>query len=138
MGDLEEKLNSILSDPNAMSQIMQLAQSFSHAQSAPTTEPPPPPCSEPLPEEQDPDLFSAPGALDPRIVTLALKLLTAYRSDDDDRAALLRALRPYVRPERYAHLDQAIQISRLTRLIRIALNSIKDEYGGGGHFGSVS
>ena len=36
--------------------------------------------------------------------------------------ALLNALRPFVREERYAKLDKAIQIARLSRLIRSALD----------------
>ena len=36
--------------------------------------------------------------------------------------ALLAALRPYVREERYAKLDKAIQIAKLSRLIRSGLD----------------
>ena len=41
---------------------------------------------------------------------------------DDKRTALLEALRPFVREERYAKLDKAIQIAKLSRLIRSGLD----------------
>ena len=50
---------------------------------------------------------------------------------DDRRTALLNALRPFVRPERYARLDQAVQIARLSRLARAALEMLRPE--GDGH-----
>ena len=42
MAEFDEKLNSILSDPGAMAQIMQLAQSLSGPQQ-PSSPPPSPP-----------------------------------------------------------------------------------------------
>ena len=41
---------------------------------------------------------------------------------DDQRVALLTALRPFVKEERYAKLDKAIQIAKLSRLIRGGLD----------------
>ena len=42
MAEFDDKLNSILSNPDAMSQIMQLAQSLGGGSSQPSQEPPPP------------------------------------------------------------------------------------------------
>ena len=56
-----------------------------------------------------------------------MRLLSEYQSNDDERAALLNALRPFVKKERYAKLDKAIRISKLTRLIRIALDSFQSK-----------
>ena len=42
MAEFEDKLNSILSNPDAMAQIMQMAQSFSAQSSAQPPSPPPP------------------------------------------------------------------------------------------------
>lgn len=114
-----------------MSQIMALAQSLggSSAQSEapPSDDAGPQPQSVPTPPAQPSsgggDLFSALGNVDPRLISLAMRLASEYNSNDDDRAALLNALRPFVKPERYAKLDKAIKISKLTRVIRIALDS---------------
>ncbi len=131
MSDFEDKLNSILSNPDAMGQIMNLAQSLGVDQKNPSPPsgdtqdtPPPPPDSNP---------FAALGSLDPRLFQMAAKLMSSYQSNDDDRAALLTALRPFVKPERYAKLDQAIRISKLTRVIRIALDSFRTKGGENGN-----
>ena len=57
MAEFDEKLNSLLSDPGAMSQIMQLAQSLSGGaeQSVPPQGQPP----SPPPAPKSPDLLSA-------------------------------------------------------------------------------
>lgn len=108
-----------------MNQIMSLAQNLSGGQGA--SPPPPQEESERNTEASavGGDLFSALGDLDPRFLTLAMRLVSEYRSNDDDRAALLQALRPFVKAERYAKLDKAIQISKLVRVIRIALDSFQ-------------
>ena len=122
MSELEDKLGAILSNQEAMSQIMALAQSLGGS----SQEQPPPssPAQEP-PAQGSPDLFSALGNLDPRLISLAMNVAREYSSNNDDRAALLNALRPFVKPERYAKLDKAIQVSRLTRVIRAALDSFR-------------
>ena len=51
--------------------------------------------------------------------------MSEYNSKDDGRTALLQALRPFVKEQRYAKLDRAIQIARLSRLIRVALDAFK-------------
>lgn len=134
MSDFEEKLNSILSNSDAMGQIMQLARSLGgdKKDSADSPTPPATPCesSTPIPEA---DPLSALNSLDPRLLDLAFKVMNAYQSNDDNRAALLTALRPFVRPERYARLDQAIQVSKLTSVVRIALDSFRNKEGGDGH-----
>lgn len=142
MSELEDKLNSILGDPQAMSQIMSLARSlgggvrgtsasFSAAQPQSAPEPSPsqqpqgkPSDSSPPPVGPDPEI-----GLDPRLLALAGRIMAEYRADDNEKAALLQALRPFVAERRYAKLDKAVQIARLSRVIRVALDVLK---GGGG------
>ena len=141
MGELEEKLESILGNPQAMAQIMSLAQSLNGGSS-----PPPAGAGEPSqPQEQtQPDAAQAPvpppppasgaggdglggllgglGSLDPKLLSAAAGLLGQFNSGgDDQRVALLTALRPFVKEQRYAKLDKAIQIAKLSRLIRSGL-----------------
>ncbi len=131
MGEFEEKLNSILGDKEAMGQIMALAQSLGK---------PAPPAPEPEEETREPgwertgapapesgageDSLSMLGSLDPRMVQMGMRLLKEYRTGDDRNAALLAALRPFLRKERYARLDRAIQIARLSRVLRVAFQSL--------------
>lgn len=119
MSELEDKLESILGNPQAMEQIMSLAQSLGGT-SQTTGQ------SDSTPDQAQ---LSSPGLLDglglgdidPRILSGAAQLFAQYRSGDDERIALLNALRPFLKEQRYAKLDKAIQIARLSRLIRMAL-----------------
>ena len=108
MAEFEEKLNSILSDPDAMSRIMQLAQSFSG-------EAPSPP---PKPEAPQPDLsglFS--GGIDQDLLLRLLPLLQELGGSRDSHARqLLYALRPYLKKERQEKVERALQLARLFRV----------------------
>ena len=144
MSELEEKLENILGNPQAMAQIMSLAQSLNgggspnsngdgaQTQSQPAaagdgsspataaTAPSQPPASAGSP---DGGLGGLLGGLDPNMLSAAAGLLGQFNGGDDDRrVALLTALRPFVREQRYARLDKAIQIARLSRLIRSGLD----------------
>ena len=122
MNDLEEKLGAILSNQDAMSQIMALAKSLGGGG---TAEPPPPAAPSPEPSGKAPPASPAAG-FDPRLLSMAAKLAGAYNdAGDDRRVALLTALGPFVKEERQAKLNKAIQIARLTRVVRIALDSFR-------------
>ena len=117
MAEFEEQLNAILGDQAAMSQIMALAQSLqkgpdqSQAPAAEPAGPPAPPMASPLEN------------LDPRLLNLGMKVWQEYQRGDDRNAALLAALRPLVREERWAKLDKAMQLARMARVIRTALGA---------------
>jgi len=101
MAEFDEKLNSILSNPDAMSQIMKLAQSFS--------DPPPPPRQ--TQESASPPPF---GGMDPGLMMKLLPLVQELGGGQDSNARrLLYALSPYLRPERQSKIDRALQLARL-------------------------
>lgn len=119
MSDFDEKLNSLLSNPDAMSQIMQLAQSLGGTAEA--SKPPPAQPVTPPPVSPIPDLSSllgggalgGPGGLDLSMAAKLLPLLQAFNNQDSNARPLLLALRPYLRPERQDKVDQALQLARL-------------------------
>lgn len=114
MSELEEKLENILGNPQAMAQIMSLAQSLNGGGS-------PPPASGGAGDGLG-GLLGGLGSLDPKLLSAAAGLLGQFNSGgDDQRVALLTALRPFVKEQRYAKLDKAIQIAKLSRLIRSGL-----------------
>ena len=137
MAEFEEKLNSILGNQEAMGQIMALAHSLSTGErEGEQTPPSPQPHQEEQQEQPDqgtPDLSALLGQLDPGMIQLGMRLLGVYRGRDDRNAALLSALRPFVREERRSKLDRAIEIARVTRLVRVALEAM----GGKGEDGDV-
>lgn len=125
MSEFEDKLQSILANPDAMSQIMSIAQSISGSASNNQ------PDTEILPQEDahpvdHGNLSSVFDSLDPRLLQLGMTLLSEYNRQDDDKIALLTALHPFIKENRYAKLDQAIQIAKLARVIRVALNSFRN------------
>ena len=130
MGQWEDKLGAILNDPQAMSQIMSIAQSLGGQ--APDTagqtvdspsEPPAQPAAETAPPAQDSPL---PGLeLDPRLMEAGMRALSVWNDPHDPRAALLQALRPCVAQERQGKLDRAIRIARLSKAVRSALDGLQ-------------
>ena len=124
MGDFEAKLEQVLNDPKAMGQIMALAQSLGGG-----SQPPPPPPAPPegtTPPGEPPEGGSMPE-LDPKLLGGMASLMGQLGQGDDRRTALLNALRPFLKPERYARLDQAVQIARMSRMVRAALTLLRPE-----------
>lgn len=117
MGEFEEKLESILNNPQAMNQIMSLAQSLGS-----------PSAGAESPQAETPASSCDSGfQLDPRLLTGIASLLGQYNSNDDQRVALLLALKPFVKEQRCAKLDHAIRITKLSRMVRMALELFRSE-----------
>ena len=139
MSEWEEKLNAVLGNPDMMGQIMSLAQSLGGSPSAPS----PPAETPPAPPSSSPPMdlsallgglsggLSGGSGLDPRLITAIGRILSESNGGEDQRTALLAALRPFVKEQRYAKLDKAIKNARLSHMIRIALDFLKG--GGTGH-----
>lgn len=120
MAELEEKLNAILNDPQAMGQILSAAKVLSGQEESPAAQ-----AEEPAESGADP--LSALGQLDPRLLQLGMRLLSDYSGGDDRKTALLEALKPFLRPKRQARVDQAVRIARLTGMVRSALQFFREQ-----------
>ncbi len=114
-------LNGILSNPEMMSMISSMADKLKGG-SAPTEQPPSPPAEEihtaKTPEEAPSlpamsELSGALGALSPM-----LGGLFKGAGGDDNRACLLRALKPYLSKNRCDAIDHIITISKLSYLFK--------------------
>ncbi len=99
--ELETRLGSILSDPQQMERIKAMAQSLMGT----------------APEEEP---ASPPGGLGSLVGFLGQK------GGKSESEALLRAMQPYMRPQRRTKIDRAL---RLTRLIALA-ETMLEQYGG--------
>ncbi len=125
MAEFEEKLNAILGNQEAMGQIMALARSLSGEKKE---EPVQQADWEPV-EAQDapagraPESSAAPEP-DPAMLQMGMRVIRELQGSDDRNAALLQALRPFLREEKRARLDKALQIARMTRMIRAALGAL--------------
>ena len=123
MSELEEKLNSILSDPDAMAQVMNLAQSLSAQTDG--TAPSNAPSDAPAPSSSDGGndvsamLSRAVSSLDPELLRRLLPVLSQLnREESSQTAALLYALRPFLREDRRGKVERAVQLARLIHLAK--------------------
>ena len=128
MVEFDDKLNSLLSNPEAMAQIMQMAQSLSGGQAqqvpqAPPQQPSPPPPPPPVQQAASPGgnplaaLSGLTGGMDPAMLTKLLPLIQELGSQNDSNARqLLYALRPYLKPDRQEKIERALQLARLFHL----------------------
>lgn len=129
MAGFEEQLNSILGNQEAMSQIMALAQSLSGEQSSDPAQQPAAPEGEPPALQAGPDLSALLGQVDPQMLQKGMEIIRQVQSTDDRNAALLSALRPFLREERQARLDRAMRIARTARLVRAAMAVLRGKEG---------
>ncbi len=136
MEDFEEKLNTILSSPETMGQIMALANSISGKPEGgtPAQEGPVQPQETPAqpPQggaaQQTGDMLSLLQGLDPSMLTKLAALYREYARGEDEKAALLTAMRPFLRPERQEKVEKALQITRISRVIQTAFGLFREEH----------
>ncbi|WP_293009812.1 MULTISPECIES: hypothetical protein [unclassified Oscillibacter] len=139
MAEFEDKLNAILSDPNSMAQIMQLAQSIGGGNGSAPAPPPgqaqggyppysppgqgyqaPPPGNYPPPPGPAPGenpLSSLLGSIDPSTIARLMPLIGELGSHQNNNSrALLYALRPYLKVERQTKIERALQLARIVHI----------------------
>lgn len=127
MSEFEDKLGAILSDRNAMDQIMALARSFSEPKLEETADRHEEDNFHPEQVEGTAQLLSG---MDPALVQVGIQLLQEYNRPNERSTALLAALMPYVRPERRESLQRAARVARLSRVARMLLDMRRDRGGG--------
>ncbi len=101
MEQLDEALGKLLNDPGAMAQVMQLAQSLGAS----------------APEQPQQPPVSAPDLMG---------MLSSLRTDER-QATLFRALGAYLPPKRREKLERAMQLARLSGLLKVAMQHDPDD-----------
>lgn len=104
MDNLEEKLNSILSDPNMMQKIQAMAQSLGQS------------------PQQETNPTSSTPQIDPNLL-LKVSRLAGQTGIDDQQQALLRALTPYISQGKVTKLEKAMRAAKMARLASRFLGS---------------
>ena len=102
MDDLSDKIQQLLSSPDTMEKI----QSMMSALGGTDSSPPQPSLPAPSPESSV-DMTSV----------LKLAPLLSSMQQEDESAALLKALRPYMHRDRSKRIDEALQILHLLKLL---------------------
>lgn len=108
MPDIQDKINEILGNPEALKQVQSLGEQLGLVKK--DIQPPKP---EPKPQPQVSDMFG-----DDTMKSLA-KILPLMNSikNEDDTTRLLHSLRPFLCSERREKLDKAEKMLKLIRII---------------------
>ena len=77
--------------------------------------------------DEAPDLSALLGQIDPKMIQTGMDIIRQAKGAEDQSTALLNAMRPFLKEERRARLDRAIQLARMTRLIRATLSVLGEE-----------
>ena len=115
MSDIQDKINKILSDPEALKQVQSLGAQLGLSGDNPASQASPPPVA-PAPQVSgtNGELMSA--------LTKFAPMMGGF-SEDDDVSRLLQALRPFLSEEKQQKLDRARRLMRLVRIIPLIKDS---------------
>ena len=67
------------------------------------------------------------GGLDSGMLERILPLVREYQAGNDEKQALLNALKPFLRQESREKVDKAIRITRLSRVIRSSMSLFRED-----------
>ena len=118
MSELEDKINSILGDPQQMEKITNMARSLmggGGAESAPEGE-----------GKAESDVLGGLG-IDPASLQRLGRLLSRGGGQKPQERALLEAMRPYLSERRREKMDRAIRLARLASIAELALGELGKE-----------
>lgn len=134
MAEFEEKLNALLSNPESMSRIMELAQGLglggsTASQGSESSSAAQPTAAQPFAAQASATspsgalplggdiLSSLTGGLDPKLLAKLLPLVQELGSQQNSNSRqLIFALRPYLQSERQEKVERALQLARLIHL----------------------
>lgn len=112
MSELEDKINSILGDPEQMEKIANMAKSLMGGT-----------------REESP---AAPGGgagleslgMDPASLGRLSRILKNSQGEKPQERALLEAMKPYLSEKRRSKMDKAIKLARLAKIARLAMGEM--------------
>ena len=118
MSELDDKLNSILSNPAMMQQIMALAQTLNQSEGAQGKQSPAP---SPQPQQAN-ESHSFDSALNPNLLSKIASLMQRG-SIDKNQESLLRALRPYLSSQKLQKLERAMHAAKMAGVASELVNN---------------
>ena len=119
MSELEDRLNSILNDPEQMAQISSLAQSLMGGAGGQSP-------SSPEGLAAMAETLSGNGNAPNSALLRKLSGLLGQSGADDEKRALLEAMKPYLSEKRRGKLDRAMKLTRMAHLARLAMGELGD------------
>lgn len=117
-GDLGARLQSVLSDPDQMAKLGEMAKGLMGQLGQN-----PPPAEQQSNDAQPQEIPAA----DTRLLSALGRALAGGGENNSRSTALLMAMRPYMKPEKQEKLDRAMKIARMAHIA----GTVMREYGGG-------
>ena len=128
MSEFEDRINSVLKDPEQMDKIASLAKSLMGGGAQST-------------DSGDGGMMGKLGelakglsgggsagqespAIDPAMLGKIGRLMKAGNAQNSNERALLEAMKPYLTEKRRQKMDRALQLARLARIARIAMGEM--------------
>lgn len=108
MAELENIIQSVMSSPESMNMIMNVAKMLGGSGEEEKTSS----------AEKFPDFGVGGAGIDDEAVSKIIKLVGESSSDGDKRIRLLGAIKPYLREEDGIHVDKAIRIVKLAHVAK--------------------
>lgn len=110
MADIQDKINEILSNPEALRQVQSLGEQLGLSENAP---------EKPQPPEKKNELSLPTDFMNDDIAKSLIKILPAVKSIgcEDDTTRLLNALRPFLSCEKQEKLDKAEKMLKLFKIL---------------------
>ncbi len=138
MADMNDMFSQILSNPQAMQQIMSMVQSMGLQGNGQAPSAPPPPPQQPQyapqppqqqqyapPPPQQQQRFQQPQGDPSQLLRNLMNMSQQQPLHGEDRQlALFQALKPFVGPDRAAKLDKALQVARISRMASTAFSQM--------------
>lgn len=106
MSDIQDKINQILSNPEALKQVQSLGQQLGLT----NTEPP-----KPQPQPAQPDFINDDML---KTITRLAPVMNSFKSDDET-TRLLSSLRPFLSREKQEKLDRAEKMIKFIKIIPV-------------------
>lgn len=120
MSEFEDKVNSILNDPQQMDKIASLAKSLMGGEDKAAG-------------NGENGLgsilgsLSGEGGFDAAAFGKISRLISAGAAQNDEKQALFNAMRPYLSEKRREKMDKAIKLAGLARIARLAMGEMGDK-----------
>ena len=115
MSEFEDKLNSILGDPEQMDKIANLAKSLMGGEEENTS------------ASAIGSLLEGEGGIDAAAIGRIGRLLSAGNGENSEKQALFNAMKPYLSEKRRAKMDKAMKLASLARIARLAMGEMGDK-----------
>lgn len=121
MSEFEDKVNSILNDPQQMEKIAGLAKSLMGGDGEHS--------ATPASDKGMASMFSSLAGGEDSGLDLGKisKLLSSVSSGNDEKQALFNAMKPYLSEKRRQKMDKAMKIARLAAIARLAMGEMGED-----------